>query len=115
MEITRRANRRIHGVHVVESFGDILIRSPEIPESNSLSLVPFELYDDMTPGGTGKYVWTLNSDYSRNTSAGHATVQVSDSVSGDIRAYGSSHSGFSTGAKGWYTVGPDGTNQIVRC
>ena len=31
IEITRRANRRIHGEMVVEAFGDILIRTPKIP------------------------------------------------------------------------------------
>ncbi len=79
------------------------------------TLTPFELYDDIAPGQTNKYVWSLNADYSRNTSAGYTTVQVSDAVLGDVRAYGSNHSGWTsaTGAKGFYTPGTDGKNQIV--
>jgi hypothetical protein len=33
-EITRRANRRIHGPNVEESLNDILIRQPEIPDAS---------------------------------------------------------------------------------
>jgi hypothetical protein len=32
IEATRRLNRRIHGEMVVESFGDVLIRTPELPD-----------------------------------------------------------------------------------
>jgi WD40 repeat protein len=88
-----------------------LVRIP----AGSASLTACELYDDFTPGATDKYVWTLNSDYSRNTSAGHATVKVSDEVLGDVRAYGSNHTGWSStrGAMGMYVAGTDGKNQIV--
>lgn len=79
------------------------------------SLVGFELYDDIAPGQTDKYVWQLKSDYTRDTAAGHATVKVSDGVLGDVRAYGSNHSGWSSasGAKGFYIPGTAGKNQIV--
>jgi len=80
--------------------------------------VAFELYDDFTPGSVDKYVWTLNSDYSRNTGAGHATVKVSDEVLKNVRAYGSNHTGFSSarGALGFYIVGTDTShpNQILN-
>lgn len=75
----------------------------------------FELYDDITPGTQGKYVWTLNPDYTRNTTAGHTKITVNDDVLQDVRAYGSRHSGWSTtrGAMGFYETGTNGKNQIV--
>jgi len=86
-----------------------------IPSGGAGTLTAFELYDDFAPGDTNKYVWTLNDDYTRNTSAGQATVQVSDEVLGDVLAYGSNHSGWSStrGALGFYAAGTDGKNQIV--
>ena len=113
IDITQRANRKITGQMVVPHSEGWLIRDPEEWPDNDLT--PFELYDDITPGQTDKLAWPLKSDYTRDDSTDPPTLKVSDKVLGDVRAYGSNH-GWSTatnGAKGWYIVGPDGTNQIV--
>jgi len=77
-------------------------------------LTPFELYDDITPGDTNKEAWRLKEDGGdlvRDEDADR--VQVSDEVLKDARAYGTSHSGITDGARGFYTVGANGKNQIV--
>ena len=75
---------------------------------------PFEFYSDCTPGATGVLVWPLKADLTQDTSISPPTLTVSDSLLGNVRAYGSNHSGFTTGAKGWYrTIG--GVNVIVEC
>lgn len=77
-------------------------------------LIPFELYDDVTPGASDKYVWLLkNSAGTLVRDTDTSKVYVSDGILGDVRAYGSSHSGFTTGAKGFFTPGANGKNQIV--
>jgi len=90
-----------------------------IPGPGSSGLTPFELYDDFTPGATDKYVWLLKDSGSgtlvRDTTTGSGTIKVSDQVLGDVRAYGSHHTGWSStsGAKGFFVPGADGKNQIV--
>jgi hypothetical protein len=75
----------------------------------------FELYDDMTPGGSNKYAYSMKADLSdADTSA--TMIQVSDGVVGDTLAYGRNHSGFTRGARGWYQYhAGSGKNQIIVC
>ena len=75
---------------------------------SSSSLVPFELYRDCVPSGPGVgatdvYFWPLKADYTRDDSTSPPEDTLDDGVLGDVRAYGSAHSGFTTGAKGFYT------------
>jgi hypothetical protein len=78
-------------------------------------LRPFELYGDMAPGGTGVLAWPILGDNTRDASAVPPTLAVNDQVLGDVRAYGSHHTGWSsaTGARGFYITDAAGNNQIV--
>jgi len=69
---------------------------------SSPSLIPFELYGDLTPGDSAE-AWAMKDDGDGNPVRDEATdkVTVYDDVLGNVRAYGSSHSGFSVGATGW--------------
>ena len=75
----------------------------------------FELYDDVGPGDTtnAKQAWRLkNSSGSLVRDTDADKIVVNDGVLGDVRAYGSNHSGFSTGAKGWASMEADGKYHI---
>jgi hypothetical protein len=86
-----------------------LNRTPQI--LNPSALTPFELYDDITPGQSDKYAWRLHADLTRDEDADK--VLVSDGILKSTRAFGTSHAGVTDGARGWYSTGPDGKNQIV--
>jgi hypothetical protein len=96
IELARRANRRIEGPQVVMGPQGWLIRDPE-PEPPDW--FPFELYNDIAPGGTNILAWPLNADYSRYSMPNPPTIQVNDGILGDVRAYGSNH-GWSTATRG---------------
>jgi hypothetical protein len=83
--------------------------------SASGTTVPFELYDDVTPGSTGKNAWPLKADLTADTSA--TKILVSDGILGDVRALGTvTKTGGtpSTGARGYAIIGPDGNYQIFN-
>lgn len=68
--------------------------------------IPFELYDDITPGGSNKTAWRLKSDLSRDSTQ----IVVSDGILGDVRARGTSST--TTGAKGFCQLLSDGKYHI---
>jgi hypothetical protein len=72
---------------------------------------PFELYDDIAPGGIDKYAWLLKLDALTRDET-KDKIKVSDGILGDVRARGS-QSTTGTGARGWFMRGPDGKNQIL--
>ena len=77
--------------------------------------VAFELYDDVGPGDVtnAKQAWRLkNSSGSLVRDTDAVKIVVNDGVLGDVRAYGSNHSGFSTGAKGWASMEADGKYHV---
>jgi hypothetical protein len=77
--------------------------------------IAFELYDDVGPGDVtnAKQAWRLkNSSGSLVRDTDADKIVVNDGVLGDVRAYGSNHSGFSTGAKGWASMEADGKYHV---
>ncbi len=81
-----------------------------LPEA---SLVPFELYDDLSPGGDGHY-WPLQADLTRDESIGPPSGTVHDDILKNARAYGTNHgAGIINGARGWGLPMADGGLHIV--
>lgn len=80
----------------------------------AVGLTPFELYDDITPGGTEVEAWLLDpSTLERDETLDK--VEVADGILGDVRALGTvTKAGGtpSTGARGWF-IPIGGVNQIV--
>jgi len=76
-------------------------------------LTPCELKDDMEPGDTDVDAYPMLANMSdADTSAD--PIQVNDMPGGSTRALGRDTVGSTAkGARGWYTVGPDGKNYFV--
>ena len=96
-------------VWTVQSYGRRVVVN-----SAGATLTPFELYDDIEPGGTSGTAieaWVLDPDtLVRDETADK--IEVADGIIGDVRALGTvTTSG--DGSRGWYSVAADGSKQIV--
>ena len=75
-------------------------------------LTPFELKDDITPGGTAIDAYPMLADLSDADDEAD-TFEVNDGILGDCRALGRDTKSASNGARGFYTMATDGSKQIV--
>jgi len=91
-------------------MGDVVFKGGIDFGDGGTLCVPFEMHDDIAPGEVGKDAWHLGDDLARDEDLDK--VQVSDGILGDVRARGSNSTG-NGGARGWYTLGANGENQII--